>query len=133
MALGKIGDVNNDGYNDLAVAAPFEEDGAVYIFHGSENGLLEVYTQKIKQSKTSMFGYSISRGVDIDGNGFKDIAIGSPNSSEVFIFKSYPILKVDSTIEIISNDLILNNSISSKFCAKINSDCKVADGIGGLK
>ena len=40
--IAKLGDVNDDGFNDLAVAAPYDgddESGIVYIFHGCQNGL----------------------------------------------------------------------------------------------
>ena len=35
-ALMDLGDMNNDGYGDFAVGAPYEDDvGAVYIYFGS--------------------------------------------------------------------------------------------------
>lgn len=88
MSLGRIGDLDNDGYQDLAVGAPFENDGAVYIFSGSAEGLRAKYIQKIsapprsaatgggataeedQSEATAMFGMSISRGVDVDGNAY---------------------------------------------------------------
>lgn len=103
-ALGRIGDVDLDGYNDIAISAPFEESGAVYIYLGGPNGISSTPSQRIKAptippnafeySKAPMFGYSISRGVDIDLNGYRDIAIGAPNSEVVFIYKTYPVVKV---------------------------------------
>ena len=35
------GDLNDDGYNDVAISAPFAEDhqGVVYIYHGSAKGI----------------------------------------------------------------------------------------------
>jgi hypothetical protein len=76
-ALAKIGDINLDHYNDLAVGAPFEEHGAVYIYLGSSNGLSQTHSQKITTRQPFaedyagfMFGHALSRGVDIDGNSF---------------------------------------------------------------
>lgn len=75
MSLGRIGDLDNDGFKDLAVGAPFENQGAVYIFSGGPDGL-RLSSQKIVNAaatstdEPSMFGMSISRGVDIDGNGY---------------------------------------------------------------
>ena len=34
-----IGDIDRDGFDDLAVSAPYVEDGEVYIFRGTQNGL----------------------------------------------------------------------------------------------
>lgn len=77
MSFGRIGDLDNDGFKDLAVGAPFEGQGAVYIFSGGPDGLRSTPVQKISNAvpegetapaEQSMFGLSISRGVDIDGN-----------------------------------------------------------------
>lgn len=80
-SLGRIGDLDNDGYVDLAVGAPFENKGAVYIFSGGPEGIRTKSTQKIvnevgvdkeqdPDQEPPMFGMSITRGVDIDGNSY---------------------------------------------------------------
>ena len=84
---------------DLAVSAPFDQDGVVYIYLGSKEGLSTTPSQKIvapESSTNGMFGYALSRGVDIDGNGYNDLAIGSPNTEKVFIYKTYPVIKIHS-------------------------------------
>lgn len=60
---------------DLAVGAPFENNGVVYIFLGGLYGLSNTASQRISAPKQqlavhSMFGYSLSKGCDIDGNQF---------------------------------------------------------------
>ena len=35
-----IGDISGDGFMDIAVGAPREHNGAVYIFNGGKNGLV---------------------------------------------------------------------------------------------
>lgn len=79
MSLGRIGDLDNDGYKDLAVGAPFDGQGSVYVFSGSAEGLRSTAVQKISNTlpegaaipeESAMFGMSISRGVDMDGNGY---------------------------------------------------------------
>lgn len=132
MTLGKIGDINQDGYNDLAVSAPFEDSGVVYIYLGSSEGISNIPSQIIRPAeKLSMFGFSISKGVDIDKNGYRDIAIGAPESSEVQIFKTYPTIKVNASLVLITKDKIENSDkLSFKFCAKIEAKPKVKHGIG---
>lgn len=76
MCLGRIGDLDLDGFNDLAVGSPFEGNGAIYIFSGGPNGLMSKHVQRILMPESNeftspaMFGMSVSRGVDVDGNGY---------------------------------------------------------------
>ncbi|XP_070068195.1 integrin alpha-PS3-like, partial [Drosophila takahashii] len=99
--LSRLGDINNDGYNDVAVGAPFAGNGSVFIYLGSENGLrnkpsqrLDAPSQSLSEDGEHMFGHGMSRGSDIDGNGFNDFAIGAPNAEVVYLYRSYPIVKV---------------------------------------
>ncbi|XP_031627810.1 integrin alpha-PS5-like [Contarinia nasturtii] len=113
QTLSKAGDINHDGYNDLIVAAPFEGDGAIYIYFGSSNGLSEIPDQKIKApsigSYPQWFGHGISKGVDIDGNNYVDFAVGSPNADAVYIYKSYPVIKINATIKTIKKSIRPND------------------------
>lgn len=97
---------------DLAIAAPFEENGAVYIYHGSSNGLSTKYSQRIAATTRGnlvpnqmFFGHGLSKGVDIDGNQYLDLAIGAPNSEAVYIHKSYPVIRVNATITPFSQEI----------------------------
>ncbi|NXC43001.1 ITA7 protein, partial [Penelope pileata] len=40
IALGAAGDLNQDGFEDLAVGAPFDGAGKVFIYHGSKLGIV---------------------------------------------------------------------------------------------
>ncbi|KAH8347899.1 hypothetical protein KR084_002195, partial [Drosophila pseudotakahashii] len=106
--LSPIGDINGDGYNDVAVGAPFAENGSVFIYLGSEHGLRKDPSQRLDaplnhNSKfgehLQMFGHGLSRGSDIDGNGFNDFAIGAPNGEVTYLYKAYPVVKVIATVE----------------------------------
>ena len=46
-AIAAVSDLNLDGFNDVAIGAPFENDhrGAVYIYHGAETSLKEKFVQ----------------------------------------------------------------------------------------
>ena len=86
---------------DLAVGAPFEGKGVVYIFRGSKDSLLEKYTQRIEASqidpsmKHPSFGYSITtRSVDIDKNGYPDFAVGSYHNDKAFLLRTRPVVKM---------------------------------------
>ena len=57
------------------VGAPWEGDGAVYIFLGSQSGLRYHWSQRLSPEDFAPtvlkgFGLSVSRGVDIDNNQY---------------------------------------------------------------
>ena len=69
---------------DIAVGAPYdgpEGRGAVYIFHGSNKGIMEKPSQVIKAedifSTLSTFGFSVAGGMDLDENEYPDLVVGA--------------------------------------------------------
>ena len=63
-------------FTDVAVGAPYEGDGAVYIFRGYPKGIRQPFSQRIAASDLATartltsFGSSVSGGIDMDKNGF---------------------------------------------------------------
>jgi len=89
----------------LAVGAPFTGNGAVFIFLGSEHGLRDEPSQRLDAPSREpgpygahMFGQGLSRGSDIDGNGFNDLAIGAPGAEAVYLYRAYPVVKIHATV-----------------------------------
>lgn len=132
-ALGRIGDVDLDGYNDIAISAPFEGNGVVYIHLGGPNGISSEPSQRIKAppnvfeyTKAPMFGHSISKGVDIDFNGYRDIAIGAPNSEIVLIYKTYPVVKVIARLKPSQKQILLSDTkFTVEVCAHFECEMKI--------
>jgi hypothetical protein len=62
-------------FADIAVGAPYEGSGVVYIYHGSVDGVKHEPKQIIRaeniDSGIKGFGISLSKGADIDGNHYK--------------------------------------------------------------
>lgn len=90
-SISRAGDFNNDGYDDLLIGAYNVSAGAVYVIFGSEllsdvelsdssyldsSRVVAIYGQKPEDQ----FGYSVSGGYDLNGDGFADIAISAPGS-----------------------------------------------------
>uniref|UniRef100_A0A182ME73 Integrin alpha second immunoglobulin-like domain-containing protein n=1 Tax=Anopheles culicifacies TaxID=139723 RepID=A0A182ME73_9DIPT len=115
-SLGRIGDINMDGYNDLAVGAPFEGNGAVYIFLGSADGLQSKPSQRLTPPPNElltpqpMFGFALSRGSDIDANGYKDLAVGSPNDEKAYVYRTYPVIRVEAELTSSKRELTLDDT-----------------------
>ncbi|PJZ26431.1 hypothetical protein CH352_07630 [Leptospira hartskeerlii] len=77
-----MGDVNGDGYGDLAVGASDYSglQGITYIFHGSSSGITTNAAASadliLNYTGSNEFGYSIALG-DVNGDGYDDLANGA--------------------------------------------------------
>ncbi|XP_026708188.1 integrin alpha-6 isoform X3 [Athene cunicularia] len=101
LAVENVGDVNQDGYPDIAVGAPYDGFGKVYIYHGSKNGINTKPAQILDGEKTGtdFFGYSIAGNMDLDKNSYPDIAVGSLSDS-VSVFRSRPVISIKRSITV---------------------------------
>ncbi len=79
--LAFAGDVNGDGFADLLVGAPesISKSGRAYLFLGGMNGMAVAPSTRFDGGAAGDYvGASVAAIGDIDGDGFADIAIGSP-------------------------------------------------------
>ncbi|EPB72084.1 FG-GAP repeat protein [Ancylostoma ceylanicum] len=109
LSISKLGNVDGDkdGFNDFAVGAPFANDGtgAVYIFLGekSRKDFRRTPSQVIIGSDLpnlrrpmKSFGFSLSGGSDLDGNGYPDLAVGAVTEGVVTILRSRPVISISA-------------------------------------
>ncbi|KAM6153941.1 integrin alpha-7 isoform 5-T5 [Erethizon dorsatum] len=93
--LAVLGDLNQDGFPDIAVGAPFDGDGKVFIYHGSSLGVVIKPSQVLEGEAVGIksFGYSLSGGLDVDGNHYPDLLVGSL-ADTMLLFRARPVLHV---------------------------------------
>uniref|UniRef100_A0AAR2KGJ9 Integrin alpha 4 n=1 Tax=Pygocentrus nattereri TaxID=42514 RepID=A0AAR2KGJ9_PYGNA len=114
-----LGDIDNDGYPDVAIGAPQEDDlrGAIYIYNGRKSGIASRFSQRITGSMLggsfSMFGQSVSGGVDVDGNGYPDVAVGAFLSDSAVVLRTRPVVMVEASMML---PVSVNRSVAS--CAE---------------
>ncbi|XP_077978890.1 integrin alpha-8-like [Glandiceps talaboti] len=106
-AVAAIGDVNLDGYNDIAVGAPYygnDNKGAVFIYHGSENGIRTKISQVIRASDINAnlktFGSSLAGGLDMDNNQYSDILVGAYASDKAVLLRSRPVVNIKADVSV---------------------------------
>ncbi|XP_023169048.1 integrin alpha-PS1 [Drosophila hydei] len=103
LALANIGDLNKDNCDDLAVGAPYEGDGVVYVYLGSRQGLNEKPSQRIQASELGRnlpqpitnFGISIAANTDLDDNSYVDLLVGAPPA--VVVLLARPIINIQTS------------------------------------
>lgn len=99
ISLAVLGDLNQDGFADIAVGAPFDGDGKVFIYHGSSLGVVVKPSQVLEGEAVGVksFGYSLSGGLDVDGNHYPDLLVGSLADTAV-LFRARPVLQVSHEV-----------------------------------
>ncbi|XP_076047166.1 integrin alpha-IIb-like isoform X2 [Oratosquilla oratoria] len=107
-AYGRFGmsllaqDLDSDEHSDLLVGAPYEDNGAVYVFYGSEYGLVAEPSQIIRASDFVFghrgFGFSLGGGTDVDDNGHLDVVVGAWSSDSAVLIRSSPVVYLEGQV-----------------------------------
>ncbi|WP_161597046.1 FG-GAP-like repeat-containing protein [Dyadobacter flavalbus] len=85
ISVASAGDVNDDGFSDVIVGAPFyesdpvqHEEGAAFIYLGSASGLGNIPATTIEGNQTeAALGNSVAGAGDVNGDGFSDVIVGA--------------------------------------------------------
>ncbi len=83
-SVANAGDINNDGYDDVIVGAPY--DGKAYIFFGSAepDNIPDVILGEDEDK--FYFGHSVSTAGDVNNDGFSDVIVGTKGNEKAYIF-----------------------------------------------
>ncbi|XP_032358038.1 integrin alpha-3b [Etheostoma spectabile] len=120
FAVAAIGDVNQDGFQDFAVGAPFHDTGKVYIWMGSKKGISKEPSQVIEGKSVgnggfNTFGYSINGGMDMDGNSYPDILVGSLDD-RMALLRARPVIHLTKDFSVEPKIVDPNQCLGSTPC-----------------
>lgn len=74
-----LGDLNGDGYDDLAVSSEAPES-SVHIHYGSEQGIQPTPSIIVNSVGGGVWGQF--SGADLNGDGYSDLVVGNPTASD---------------------------------------------------
>uniref|UniRef100_A0A452R0E4 Integrin subunit alpha 8 n=1 Tax=Ursus americanus TaxID=9643 RepID=A0A452R0E4_URSAM len=119
-AVAHLGDLNQDGYNDIAIGSPFagkDQRGQVLIYNGNKDGLNTKPSQILQgvwasQTIPSGFGFTLRGDSDIDKNDYPDLIVGAFGTGKVAVYRARPVVTVDA--QLLLHPMIIN--LENKTC-----------------
>ncbi|XP_062874921.1 integrin alpha-IIb [Trichomycterus rosablanca] len=111
ISIAPLGDIDYDGFNDVAVGAPGSgEGGLVFIFMGQTDGLNPKYAQVIESPFSSpklspAFGFSMRGGTDLDDNGHPDLIVGAWGADKVAIYRAKAVVRTEAQLSFLPDFL----------------------------
>ncbi|XP_056368074.1 integrin alpha-IIb [Oenanthe melanoleuca] len=104
-AIASLGDLDKDGFGDVAVGAPQGGDsgsGQVFIFRGQSEGLAPVPTQRLDSPfpGPAAFGFALRGATDLDGNGCADLLVGAYGAAKVAVYQGLPVVVAQTQLSV---------------------------------
>ncbi|KAM8794088.1 integrin alpha-5 [Eudromia elegans] len=108
-ALAPLGDLDQDGYNDVAVGAPLGAEGLqglVYVYNGGAGGLRAEPSQVLRGHwapgrSPDFFGSALRGARDLDGNGYPDLIVGAFGVDTAVVYRGRPIVSASASLAVL--------------------------------
>ncbi|KAK2851818.1 hypothetical protein Q5P01_008094 [Channa striata] len=106
--IAPLGDLNQDGFNDVAISCPFggeDRQGLVYIYNGHSQGLRDKPSQVITGQWAAgtipaSFGFALRGAKDLDMNGYPDLIVGAFGVNKALLYRSRPIVNTSASLTV---------------------------------
>ncbi|CAN9515672.1 unnamed protein product [Ophioblennius macclurei] len=106
--IAPLGDLNQDGFNDVAISSPFggeDRQGLVYIYNGYSDGLREKPSQVITGQWAAgtipaSFGFALRGDKDLDMNGYPDLVVGAFGVNKAVLYRARPIVNTTASLTV---------------------------------
>ena len=131
LSVSGAGDIDNDGYSDIIVGAPYTETalygaGSACIFRGGAPMGSQPIVNISGGREYEDLGYSVSGGSDVNGDGLPEMLAGAPyyTGANPYCGKAYLIVKQPGILE---SELTVGASTIWKKAGYYNGSFKAAD------
>uniref|UniRef100_A0A669EE15 Integrin subunit alpha 5 n=1 Tax=Oreochromis niloticus TaxID=8128 RepID=A0A669EE15_ORENI len=107
-SLAPLGDLNQDGFNDMAIGCPYggdDQQGSVFIYNGHVGGLKDTPTQTLSgqwafSSFPASFGFTVRGNKDLDQNGYPDLIVGAFGVDKAVLYRARPIVNASASLTV---------------------------------
>ncbi|XP_069735493.1 LOW QUALITY PROTEIN: integrin alpha-5 [Phaenicophaeus curvirostris] len=107
-SIAPLGDLDLDGFNDVAVGAPLGAEGRqglVYIYSGGATGLRPNPSQVLRGRgdpgpHPDFFGAALRGATDLDGNGYPDLLVGAFGVDTAVVYRGRPIVHASASLSV---------------------------------
>ncbi|XP_035238653.1 integrin alpha-5 [Anguilla anguilla] len=107
-SIAPLGDLNQDGFNDVAISCPFggeDQQGVVLIYNGHAGGLKDTPSQVLagqwaSATMPASFGYAIRGNKDLDMNGYPDLIVGAFGVDKAVLYRARPIVNASASLTV---------------------------------
>jgi hypothetical protein len=83
-ALARLGDIDGDGYPEIAVGAPGQDESGVVVLRGGPSGLATTPWFTYRLATTARFADQLDGAGDVNGDGYGDMVVRTPNGFLLF-------------------------------------------------